>query len=351
MSEMELDMEETLREMRERDPAGEPEVKSEVETEVEPEIVADVEPEVSLETEIEPETTEIPETEPETPQIDPEIVNAPSSWTAEAKSKYAELPEWAKREVHKRETDMSNGAKQQNQRAAFGDRINQIVSPYMPIIRQEGGTPESVVETMLNVAYTLRQGSLPEKLGLIQNVARQYGFYDQLVANFAQGVDQQQQGQQNNQAFYDPRVDELERRFQAQQSAQQAQTEQEAIQAVQGFIAATNEDGSLKHPYFDNVKDHMAALYESGLYDDLEAAYDAAVWANPETKQLLLAQQAKEEADRVQAEAKERSRKAREADKLNTRESGSHTPRQSEKPTGSVEDTMREIMASKRANA
>lgn len=96
--------------------------------------------------------------------------------------------------------------------------------------------------------------------------------------------------------------------------SQQQQAQVQAVQQqIEQFKSATDANGNPLHPHFDKVQQHMAALAEAQPGADLDALYDQAVYANPETRAAVLTERekaAKAEADRV---AKEKAKKARNA--------------------------------------
>jgi hypothetical protein len=76
---------------------------------------------------------------------------------------------------------------------------------------------------------------------------------------------------------------------------QQAQTTQnqsslEAEKTLSAFAADP------KHEFMDDVRDLMADLIESGRVSSLDDAYSAAIWANSDTRKILLAREAESRA-------------------------------------------------------
>lgn len=68
-----------------------------------------------------------------------------------------------------------------------------------------------------------------------------------------------------------------------QQQTQGAQTQ------IMSEIDAFSRDPA--HPYFNDVREHMAALMKAGKAATLQEAYDMATWGHPEVRKSLLAQQ------------------------------------------------------------
>jgi hypothetical protein len=274
---------------------------------------------------------------------DPSIANAPPTLTAEAKSKWAELPAWAKREFHKREADSVKGFEnikaELSEAAEYGQRIQALVDPYLPMIQSEGGNAESAVQEMLNTAYILRTGTPRYKAQAALQLAQQYGFINDMVAILSGNVQNS-----NHAPPQDPRVDELLRRQEELEQSKEQEALDSGVRQVEEFASATDENGQLLHPYFENVKEDMYAVLQSGRAEDLETAYEAALWMNPETRTLQAREQTSQLEQERHEQAKERAKKARKANKVNIAKRGDHDPSSPEKPTGSIEDTMRETM-------
>jgi hypothetical protein len=70
-----------------------------------------------------------------------------------------------------------------------------------------------------------------------------------------------------------------------------------------------------QYPFAENVRSDMSLLIKGGGADTLQDAYEKAVWANPETRSLLIKQQREEEEARRAAEAREAASRARQAGK------------------------------------
>ena len=228
-------------------------VKDEPET-----VIETAEPEPETETE----TTEV-ETEPE--PVDPMLVNPPDAWSVAGKGIWQDLPTIAKQEVIRREAESLRGVNMMRERAEFGDSMNEVINPYLATIQAEGSTPQQTVQGLMNTAYMLRNGQGFQKAQLAVEMAQKYGFMNELVASITQGG----QNNQPMQPYNDPRIEELERKFTAQTEATEKAGTDEAVGLIQTFATETTEDGTLAHPYFENVRELMRTLIESGQQPDL----------------------------------------------------------------------------------
>lgn len=286
-----------------------------------------------------PDSDDEPDPEPDAvDEIEEENKNPPTTWTAEAKSKWKDLPPWAKREVHKRERDAINGVNNLKEKASFADRLQRTVLPYQPLLNSLGVTPERALNDALNLAHSLKTGTPAEKANIIRSIAQQYGV----------DLGQVRQEAPNEVARYiQPLQNEIAqiRRERDLQREQQRQLEEsraieEANRLINEFAKETDENGELSHPYFHNVLDDMEKYIKDGRATTLKDAYDKAVWADPSIRQIL---QTKKQAEN---EAKQREREQKRLDKAkksarnNLSKKG--LPDAQVKPRRSIEETLSE---------
>lgn len=272
------------------------------------------------------ETPEKNATEPENQALE-KTVAAPQSWSAQAKSQWAGLPDGVKAEIVKRESDIHRKLTSNEEDFNLGKSMKEIITPYMPIITAEGGTPAKAVQSLLNTAYQLRTAPPAQKAALIKQIATQYG------------VDWTQVNQQ--QAPVDPvmqqitsRLDGIESKFTQQNTLQEQQEQARITSEIQAFAA------NPANTYFEQVRSHMAALMGSNQAKDLQEAYDKAIWANSEIRPILLATQQKEQDDKRKAELAKKKKAA-----VSVTGSPGVSPPNSEKPKSrTVEEDLREVM-------
>ncbi|WP_455184265.1 hypothetical protein [Azospirillum palustre] len=94
---------------------------------------------------------------------------------------------------------------------------------------------------------------------------------------------------------------------------QEEETQRSVQTTLQDFSGAKDEAGQPKHPHFDAVRQHMAALLNAGAAKDLADAYEQAVWARPELRQQMLAAQQQQETQRQQDRQRQQAARARQA--------------------------------------
>lgn len=269
--------------------------------------------------------------QPDLPKEEKPQARVPAAWSAANKSKFGELPDWAQQEINRREEEVHKGFTKWDEERQFGKQLKDVISPYMPIIQAEGGTPLTAVQDLLNTAYILRTAPPQQKSQLFHNLARQYG------------VDLGQQPGANT----DPTVAALQQQV-AQLSGyinqtvnQQKQHEQESITSqIEAFAADP------KNIYFNDVRNVMVGLLQSEAASTLQDAYDMAVYARPDIRSSLLAtQQQDTEAKRV-ADKAAKADAARKAGGSVTGSPGISAPANGSVPNRSLRE---ELQANMRA--
>jgi len=272
-----------------------------------------------------------------------DINRAPASWKPAAKAIWAGLPEPVRAEVYRRESDFLNGNKGLKENADFGQNVQKIAEPYRLLIEAEGSTIEKAIESTLRASATFRVGTPQQKLNTWLEIAKNFNVP---VQDWLRGL-QVQPGQvpQQPQTFQDPRVDQLMASMQTQERERAAQIERSSNDAAEKFISAIDDKGQPLYPFVDNVLDDMTERVRSlskanpGLshQDILKQAYDAAVWAHPETRAVLIGQQ--------QAQAQKPAETLRKTEQAK-RASATNVPKRgalpSTGPAKTLEETIRE---------
>lgn len=241
-------------------------------------------------------------------------VAAPQSWTAASKAKWSAIPPDIQAEIAKREEEVTKGFSRHDEERNFGKQLKDVINPYMPIINAEGGNPAAAVRDLLNTAYQLRTGTPQQKSALIREIARVYG------ADLTQL-------QPSPAAYVDPQVQSLQERLEniERQKQQESQYQQQQHQAsIQSEVSAFASDPA--YPHYETVKAHMAALLRGGVVDNLKDAYDQAVYARPDIRSTLLAQQHADAETKRRAEIKTKTQAARHASSSVTGSPGMAVP-------------------------
>lgn len=233
------------------------------------------------------------ETQEAEPPVETPSLEAPQSWSATIKEKWATLSPDVQAEIIRRENDFHKTMTRHDGELSLGKQIKDVITPYMPIITAEGGTPATAVQSLLNTAYQLRTGTPERKAQLIQEIAQTYG----VDLGVLQGQSPSQEANYIQQLQME--IQSLKQTLNPQAIMAQLQEQQEhgkLISDVQAFAA----NPANKH--FEQVKAAMAPLLSSGQAKDLQEAYDMACWASPSIRSTLLNEQKTQEAAKRKAE-------------------------------------------------
>lgn len=238
---------------------------------------------------------------------------------------------------NEREGQMAKGAEGYRSDAEYGRALKGVLSKHDDILKQHGLDAPTAVEFLFN---SHRQLSNPDRnaaqayLGL---VAQKYGLKLEAAA-----------APDPNAPKPDPALQALQDQVrkltqtmtQRQEQEFQAHREKTAND-VNTFADAKDEKGNPKSPYFEECADHICTLLKGDPNMTLEAAYQAAVWANPVTRQKELnrLQQETETENRKKAEAA--AQKAKRATSTNVR--GRDTNRAPQAPAANL-NNLDEVM-------
>lgn len=290
------------------------------------------------ETEAEPEV-EATEAETETPEETEQQSAAPAGWSKEAKAVWEQLPPEVQTAVAKREADMSKGVEELKKKYAD---IDQALQPRMDTIRRHGHTPAQAVNQLFawfdalsanpTVAFPALANSFKFDLRAIPGLAQQQTQpQPQTPQTPPQAPAQAQTPAQPVPASEIPQamqayVDELKQKITSLEQGFTNQLGQLSNSFAQQSQAKTEEilaNWSKDKPYFEEVRRTMAQLIASHTVPplpngtaDLDRAYDMAMYALPEVRAKVLAdQQAAAEAARKAKLAAEKKAQQEAADK------------------------------------
>lgn len=258
---------------------------------------------------------------------------APKTWTKAAGETWATLPEAAKAEILRREEDMFKGIEGYKAKAAFGDSIDSILTPYKQILAANNMEPVATIQNLLKAHHSLATGTQESRQAIFKQLATSYGvsLADQPAAG-------------SEAAFVDPQVRVLQDRI-AQLESGQAQTEQarmnqhrqESERAVNAFAS---DPANL---YFEECATEIAALIRNGNATDLADAYQKAIWLNPVTRAKELARIDSEKQAKAGEDAAKKIAETKAALAANVRSKPKAGT--AAKPLGSMDDTMAATLA------
>ena len=236
---------------------------------------------------------------PSTVEATVTAIAAPVSLPEAAKAEWSKTPPAIQQAMLKRENDIARYVQQTSGQIKAFEAINQQIEP----MRKELESFYGDVPTALKTLFSISDYATKSPYEYVRWFAQQRGLDAQQIMNvFAGG-----HAPASAQPAYNPQIAalsqevmQLKEHRQQQEQQRTAAEDAAAAKAISEFIA------NPANKYQEQVREDMAALLSAGLAQDLQDAYDQAIWRRPDLRQSMLAEQA------AQAEAK---RKA-DADKL-----------------------------------
>lgn len=249
-------------------------------------------------------------------------IDAPISWSAEQKAKWASLPPDLQGYIAQRDKESHDAITRAGQQIKAYEPIGKVIEQFSDTFQRNGLQPHDAFARMMAVEQMLEQNPR----AAIEQIAKAYG------------VDLTGQAEQNA-SPENPRMAELEARLAKAESYLTAQQRQQ-INAEQAALAREIADFAkdAKHPHFEAVRAVMAGLMQSGAATTMQDAYDMATYADPTIRQSILADQQKAAEEARKAEEAKRVAAAKKAAGVNVKSS----PGQSQ-TAKTMDDELREI--------
>lgn len=207
---------------------------------------------------------------------------APQSFRLIAREDWAKTPPTVQQEILRREKEMTSRLQQDAETSKQWQAFQQVVQPYDSMIRASGAQhPLQAVQSLLQTAMVLRQGTATEKAQMAARIVRDFGVgIEELDAALAGEATQQHAQALNPDAL----VSQIEQRF---QQRLQVQAQQLASQRREQEFAAFAQT----HEFAPDVRSDMEFFLEAGnrkgIAIGLSDAYDRACALNPEVSKVL----------------------------------------------------------------
>jgi len=245
------------------------------------------------------ETTDATATDPAVPEVADQTaetvveqakpaIDAPISWSAEQKAKWATLPPDVQTYVSQRERESHEAISRAGQQIKAFEPIGRVVEQFAHVFQKNGLQPHDGIARMMAVNEMLEANPR----SAIEQIAKAYG------------VDLSGTGEPTDTPI-DPRIAEMESRLAKAESYLTAQ-QRSQLNAEQASLAREIADFAKDKPHFEAVRSIMAGLMSSGAAETLQDAYERATYADPTIRQSLLAdEQVKAEAKRKEEQAKQ----------------------------------------------
>jgi hypothetical protein len=315
-------------ETRARDPSGKfvPKSEAETQTKAAPEKVAAA--------------TDSPSTDAakaSTETVQAAAVAPPAGWTAAEKALWPTLPPAVQAAVSRREQQADQGGRQWSDEKR---RYEAVLSPVAEAARRNGLSTEQGLQSLLNAQSFLER----DPTAAIKWLAQSHGVNLATLAGqpdvpSAQTPDIEAIVRQAVQRTVTPMVAPIQERWQQEEHSRQETT----TQMVVDFAASPG------HEHFNGVEEEIMAMIPPLKARNptwtpqqvLQEAYDRATFANPATRQTILAAQETAAEAKRREEASQRATKARGAAVSVT---GSPQGSAGQEPAGSLRDEIMRAM-------
>ena len=219
----------------------------------------------------------------------------PSSWKKDYDEHWTKLDPSLQDYIAQREQEYAKGVSTYKQNWDQAAPLYEAMQPFMPLLQQNNIDPKQWISNLGNAHRMLAQGSDDEKLRMFAQLATDYGVPLGALTGQQSGIDPQF-------SHLAQKLGQMENRW----SQFEQQREQQENAALQNDISAFSQ----KAPYFEQVRETMAGLLQSGVAQDLQSAYDKAIRLHDDIWQQQQAEQAKAAAEQNQQKVAQAKAKA-----------------------------------------
>jgi len=227
-------------------------------------------------------------------------VAPPPGWSQASKDYFNSLPpdHPIRQDVAKREEEVSNGFKSYSEKTKQYDALDRVLAPNRARFQQYGVKSDAeAIERLVG----WEQAISADPVAALRQLAQQYRVD---LSQIAQPQDSQiDPGLQNTLRPVLDEVGQLKQQFNFMLTAQQQAQQEKIVSELSTF--------SRDKPHFERVRVRMGQLMQGGAVapNDLDGAYQQAIWSDPELRDQLLREKEEERA-KVQAEQAKNARVA-----------------------------------------
>ena len=205
----------------------------------------------------------------------PAVKPRPSSWKKDYEEHWGKLDPQLQDYIQQREADYAKGVSTYKNQWEQAAPILESLNQFQPLLRQYGVAPQQWITQLGNAHASLVTGTPEQKMQIFQQLANDYG------VNL---------GSITGQTGYDPQFSSLAQELnQIKNQWGQFQQQQEAMEQTQ--LRSEIDSFKADKPYFEEVRETMAGLLQSGMADDLQSAYDKAIRLNDDVFQKIQSEQ------------------------------------------------------------
>lgn len=202
-----------------------------------------------------------------------EVITAPNSYTKEAKDWFATLPQDNQRYLAEREKQYEQGLSRARNQYSWVDKV---YNDRKDALTQQGyKSAQDYINDLVLISDALNKN--PSET--IKALQTNYGLTDN-------------GGQQTQDNALLREIKALQETVSQQQSYLNNQQQEKIAGEYNSFVNAKDDNGNLKHAYFEDVKAEMANLFNAGLAKNFEDAYNQAIWRVESVRDKLITEKA-----------------------------------------------------------
>ena len=221
-----------------------------------------------------------PSAPPPTPEVALPKIAPPRSLKATTREGWQKLPREMQEDIAVWDRETLKTKSEAQQAMQMASTFKETIGPYEHLFRAEGVDPMTGINNLMRTTAALATGPQQTKAGIIANLIKTYGVDIQTLDSLLSG---QGMPAQSAQPTYDPglvarQAQEAVRRELQQYQQQSAQ--RTAQQQLEAFQATEPE-------FFDDLRDDMSRLLESGFAKDYNDAYSKAQLLNPTVARVV----------------------------------------------------------------
>lgn len=206
---------------------------------------------------------------------------APSSWSPKVRESWGSLPEDIRKEIIRREEDGVKGVRKLQEDFAPVRQFADHLSPFVQEANSMGVNPAQYIGNVMTAERSLRAGDPNARFEALLGIADQYGIP---LRQYLSGSEGAQAGKVPQGQALPP---EVLRELQEARQFRQQMMEQQQNQQTQSLNSQI-EEFKQNNEFFEDVRDIMAGLVESGAAKGLKDAYEQAIWVHPEVRSVML---------------------------------------------------------------
>ena len=219
-----------------------------------------------------------PSAPPPTPEVAQPKISPPRSLRVTAREAWQKLPREMQEDIAVWDRETLKTKSEAAQAMQMASTFRETIAPFEQQFRAEGVEPLQGIGNLLRTTAALATGAPQTKAGIVANIIKTYGVdiatLDALLSGQAAPPQQQ---------TYDPNM--IARQAQEAVKRELQQYQQQAAQKTAAQQLETFQ--STEPEFFDDLRDDMSRLLESGFAKDYNDAYAKAQLLNPSVSRVL----------------------------------------------------------------